>query len=201
MGVLNAMGVTARQERVAQIIRRAAQKVDFLFLSEVANVRVAVVLGETWDVVQFGDLGSPESGCALAVRRTRGGLSGARLHFGSPEGFKLRTRWFPTAVLTVDKATPHVWEDTVAAVHAPPMKNWSLWPGYMTRVARVKAGFRGGDWNKLLRAVSAVLPKRARFVHIIGVVHRWVVPSTAPRKYDVGSDHPLVVIDVWPEND
>lgn len=206
VGEANCQGVTKSAAVTRHNIREAAKHADLIFFSEVANVRVALALGPAWDVWQAGDTEahSDRAGCAIALRRSRGFLSGEQLHFGSSAGAStprregIRDRWIPSAYAVIDDATPHEWSEKVAAYHAPPMRWWSKWPGYMVNLARLGAGLAGGDGNKLLRPVSVALRRRVGGNHVTGIATRWWLPVGPVETFDVGSDHRMTVRTVWP---
>jgi hypothetical protein len=198
VGVVNARGVTAGPTVVRSILRRASQHADVLLCSEVANVRVALALGDDWQVAQFGAVDSPEAGCAIAVRKTRGKVYEQTKTLASTEGLGIRDRFIVSGRLIVDAGGVHAWSTTVAAIHAPPMRAWAKWPGYMANLAKLNVAFAGGDFNKLARAVQPVLRRKVRAVHIVGLAHKVYIPVSQPRSLDVGSDHPMVVCTLWP---
>lgn len=197
VGVVNAKGVTAPPRVVDEILRQAALEADVLFCSEVANVRVAVALGSAWQVAQFGELGSDDSGAALAVRRTAGRLEGERLVPGSKAALGIRDRPLVAARIVLGQA-PRLWMFDAGAGHAPPKRAWAIWPEFMAAARRLRLDVAGADWNKLARAVAPALRRRVRGVHVLGLAVRWWIPSSKPRAVDVGSDHPMVVVTLWP---
>lgn len=203
VGEANCQGVTKSPAVVRHNIREAAKRADLIFFSEVANVRASLALGPGWDVHQGGDAEgeSDKAGCAIAVRKTRGKLVALGLVFGCSAGLGIRDRWIPEATVVVDGREGrwrHAWSEKVCAYHAPPMRAWAKWAGYMARLARCRPGIAGGDGNKPARAVQAALRRRVRGYHVTGVAHRWWIPSTRVRTYDIGSDHPMTVTTLWP---
>lgn len=197
VGVVNAKGVTAPETVVREILRRAALEADVLFCSEVANVRVKIALGDAWQVAQFGDLDSAEAGCAIAVRRTAGRIDGARLVLGSKAGYSIRDRSLVVGRVVLGNA-PRRWAFDGGAGHAPPMRAWELWPAFMRAARGLRLDVIGADFNKLARAVAPALGRRVRAVHVLGLATRWWIPTSEPRAVHVGSDHPMVVVTLWP---
>jgi hypothetical protein len=198
LGVVNARGVTAGQPMVMKILQRAAEHADVLFCSEVANVKVQLALGPQWEAHQFGDLDSEQAGCALAIRRTRGTIIGARPTKATDSGFGIRDRYVVSGRMVIDRRTRRAWSEEIGAIHAPPMRAWELTPEYMRSVRGLRLGIVGGDWNRLSKFVATSLGRKVRFIHILAFVTRHWIPTTEPRRFDVGSDHPMVVITAWP---
>lgn len=191
------MGVTASPDRVTAILNRASQLADQLFCSEVSNVDVAKALGSEWDVAQFGSRGSAEAGCALAIRRVVGRIDSARPVFATEAGHGIRDKTLAVGLIVAGRGE-HRWSYEAASTHGPPMRAWELWPAYMRAVRRLRVDVAGGDWNKLARAVAPALGRKVRAHHILAVVTRFWIPSSDAHHIDVGSDHPLVIVTLWP---
>ena len=203
VGEANCQGVTESAAVVRSNIRRASQHADLIFFSEVGNVRVALALGDGWHVHQ--GVADVKAGCAIALRKTRGRLANEELHFGNPAKHGrngVGERWIPTARVVFDLpdhgVSPNAWSAQAAAYHAPPMRAWDLWPGYMRRLRALKVDLAGGDGNKLAGAVSAALSRKVRGSHVTGVAVRYWIPSSPVSTYDIGSDHRMSVTTLWP---
>lgn len=202
----NAMGVTASPARTARIIRDAASTADVLTMCEVANVDVAAVLGGGWQVAQDRSTWA-RAGCAVAIRRDRGRIIRWRLRLGVPAFFRgrranrMQDRYLLRAVVRVDPGTRRRWTLRIAAGHAPPKRNWSIWwPAWITVARSMRVHVVGGDWNRLARAVRPAMGRKVRMRGIDGyAVRRWL-PMTAVTARDVGSDHRLIETVLWPRN-
>ena len=204
----NAQGVTATPERTAANVRRAAAKADVLTFCEVANIDVADVLGDEWDVAQ--DTSSwAKAGSAIAVRKSLGRIVSWRLRLGvlarlgRLRAKNMADRHIVVATIRYDEHnTRRWWQTTVAAGHPPPKRNWSPWWGTFMRALRlVPAHDIGCDFNRDKAAVQKVFPGRIVRMHgIDGFVFRRWIPSTPVAARDIGSDHLAADTIQWPSS-
>lgn len=158
----------------------------------------------TWDVVQHGTLGSPESALLLAVRRDRARVLGHTLLPGTPatsEGGGIRARPILSVRIVIDPDTPHEWEPPPIVVgHAHPARAPRARAAFMAALSRV-AGIRAGDFNLTARVVARLLGQR---VHAAGVLAlalpRWIPARhrTVPARRLGGADHPALDTVLWP---
>lgn len=204
-GQCNAMGVTASPEKTSRIIRKSARYVDVLTICEAANVKVADVLGDSWEVAQ--DTSTPaRAGSAIAVRKTRGTIKrwkiriGVRAFLRGRRANRMRDRYIVRAVTRIDQGTKYRWTYKPAGSHGPPKRNWSIWwPAWMASVKTTPNHDFGADWNREQKVVKRWM--RRRRVQIAGIdgfaTKKWI-PSSDVWTVDVGGDHPLVLQELWP---
>lgn len=197
--LVNAASVSVRPERAERIWRRAVEVgADVILACEMADVDATPTPG--YEVVQARPVGSPDSALVIAVREDRGHTIRPRLLPGSPatsEGGGIRRRPILRARVLVDPGTPRRWSRTFAVEHAPPGRAPVAREDYLRSVDA--AAIVGGDLNVGRRwALRLFGGKR---VHSAGVLHlaapRWI-PQTRARRIDVGSDHPAVLVTLWP---
>lgn len=202
--VVNCMSVSTGSGHARSILLKAAWTpgVDVLIGSECADFRAALVLGQGWNVYQPGTLGSPESGCVIAIHENRGTITDTADILASPAQparpgrLGIRARSVLIGKLRIDPDTSHAWEPRVRAGHAPPMRWWSLWPTYMSSMRG--GDIAGADFNKLARAVEPALGRKVLAVHVLGLAVRWWIPTSRATAVDVGGDHKAVLVTLWP---
>lgn len=208
--VVNCMSVSTSPAHARAIFAAAldlAPRPDVVLASECADFRGSQVAGPRWRVVQAGALGSPESGCLVAVRRGRDYVGEHRLIRGSTatrEGGGIRDRPILTAVVGVDhhdRATG--WVAAFAAGHAPPPRAPLARAVFMRAFGRVH-GIRGGDLNLPGRIVARwVTGARIRSVGVLALAVPAWIPSTPARRVPAellaDADHDGVDCVLWPE--
>lgn len=205
----NGMGATAKPERTAAIVLAAAESRDLLTLCEVANIDVADVLGDEWDVAQ--ETSTPaKAGSAVAVRKSRGRILAQRLRLGVTARLgrrrakQMRDRYVMVATIQYDEDNHRrTWQNKVAGGHAPPKRNRSPWWGLWMRAVRlVGAHDIGADFNHSKAAVQKVFPGRiVRMNGIDGFAIRPWIPSTPITTRDVGGDHTAKDSTLWPSKE
>lgn len=204
---VNAASVSFSAARSTRVLERAFEeqgrfgRPHVIGACELADVDAAVVAGEAWDVVQQGEIGSPESALGVAVRRDRGTVLAARLLDGTAatsEGGGIRRRPILRARLGIDAKTPRAWAPVILVPHAPPGRARRTRAQYLRRLVAVLGGaIVIGDLNIGHRVALRLLGRR---VHSAGVVHvavPWWIPSVAAT-VDVGSDHAGLDVVLWP---
>lgn len=204
--VVNCASVTTGPARAEAVVRKATanRRAGLIFLSECADFRLhELVDGAVWQVIQFGDLGDAESGCALLARRNR-----VRLRFRwrtvySREGEGIRTRTAVGAWADVN-TTLHkrTWEALaeIASTHLPPDRAPVRQRQHALAVANEIRAHRhgcivGADWNMSRGEMRAYLGDdvQIRLREVLGIAatgHR----LGRARTKRVGSDHPGVLV-------
>lgn len=199
-----ASGVTA--QRTASIILDAAPHADVLTLCEVFNVDVAKVLGPDWEVAQDRS-SKAKAGVAVAVRKDRGKITEKRIKLGVPAVLRgrrakdMRSRYIMIATILYDgENARRRWQDTVAAGHAPPKRNWSpWWAVFMANLRLVPAHDIGADFNRGKAAVQRIFWGRVvKMIGIDGFILRMFIPSTVVTVREVGGDHTAKFVTLWP---
>lgn len=195
--VVNCASVSVDARRARSIWANALEVADVVLAMECSDVDASA---PGWHVIQRGKQGSPESALVLAVRADRGEWAHANLDPGiapTSEGGGIRRRPLLGARLTLDPSTPHKWSRRVLVGHAHPARAPKARRAYLRRFARMDAAIKGGDLNIGHRWAARLMGKR---VHSAGVLHlavpRWI-PQTKPKRIDIGSDHPALVITLW----
>ena len=192
-----------RPEKVARILRRASEHCRILHFSEAFNVDAAKVLAG-WDVFHDTSTGA-RAGSGVAILRKRGRIKRRKLvllvtaRLNGRWADRMRDRWGAKAVHRIDPGTPHRWTLRSAAVHAPPARNKAWWEPFMRRASRLGVQVLCGDWNAVRSRVKDQLGGDWRlFSHGIDAiaVAAWI-PTGKLRTFDVGSDHPLLVLQLF----
>lgn len=205
----NAASVSFSAARSTRVLERAFEeqgrfgRPHVVGACELADVDAPAVAGEAWDVVQHGEIGSPESALGVAVRRDRGTILATRLLDGTAatsEGGGIRRRPILRARLGIDAKTPRAWAPVILVPHAPPGRARRTRAEYLHRLVAILGGaIVMGDLNIGQRWALRLLGRR---VHSSGVLHvavpRWI-PSIAAT-VDVGSDHLAVDVVLWPSS-
>lgn len=205
----NADSATAGPRHVARVLRRllatARPRTVAVACVEASDVRGQEIADElapgVWQVIQHGDLGSPESALLLAVRRDRVRVDGHTLLPGTPatsEGGGIRARPILSVHLTIDPGTPNEWTPPPINVgHAHPSRAARARARFMAALARVR-GIRVGDFNLTQTVVARLLGQR---VHAAGVIAAGIpswVPTVSRRAPLEGADHDALDITLWP---
>lgn len=205
---VNAQGATASAALSAGVVIAASKFSDLMTLCEVANIDVAKVLGQEWNVAQDRSTWA-KAGSAIAVRESRGEIVSWRLRLGvlaklgRLRAKQMNDRHVVVATVKLDPTNARRrWQYKVAAGHPPPRRNWApWWDVFMRALKLIPAHDIGCDWNKQKPAVQKVFPRRVvRMHHIDGFVLRPWLPSTPVTTRDVGSDHDAVTTILWPSN-
>lgn len=207
--VANAASVSTRATRSRRVLKRAAR---FLFqgrlpalilVSEAADFLVRdLVDTDVWQVVQFGELGAPESGVAMLARKDRCRLDNPRLEPGSREGEGIRARPILVADLSVWAGGRWRQVGPVASIHTPPARAAAGQHAYMTSLRNLDdVVLAGGDFNYSRRLISAWLSRSVRAVGVLALTARrhivgGVVHLGRVRRRNIGSDHPSVLVPV-----
>lgn len=203
--VVNAASVSTRPHDVRRVIRRVAsmKRPDFVFLSEVADVRLADLVDQRhWQVIQFGELGSPDSGTALMVRRSRARVRGERLVLTTSAGEGIRSRF--AVVGEAQLLLDGTWSPLARLVsgHIPPdYAPVGQHNGGQAMASLIRSGgpvIVGADWNMTRGEVAARtgLPMtQVRMIEVLGVAGTGVQLRRARRRR-VYSDHPGVTMPV-----
>lgn len=155
-----------------------------------------------WEVVQYGDIGSPESGSLVAVRTERGEVLKHEIVVGSEAGEGIRERSIVTATVRIDGQTPWMWIEDFSAGHAPPRRAPRGRHIFMRKLATV-GGVRSGDMNLRARAVARYLQgTRVRGVGVLALcIPRWIPVGPKiriPKVELVNADHDGVETFAWP---
>lgn len=201
--VVNFASISFKAERVTGIVKRVSEVVAEHDVKLVIGVEASLVDNADFDPKVF-DLFHrqwpvDQAGSVLAAVRPDASLHDRGLVLGGRAGLGIRKRWVAHARSAFHTRSPGQWSATAGAAHPQPKRAWALWPGFMRRVRDMRLDIVGGDFNKLQRAVQPALGRRVRSVHIIGLAHRWWIPSSRAVPIDVGSDHPAVLVTLWPE--
>lgn len=207
--VVNAMGYSAGPEASARVIRRVAKmnRPAFVFLSECIKIRVADhVDTSVWQVIQFGELGSAESGTALMVRRSKARVRGDRLFLASPHGGGIDNR---SAVAGLGQIwLDGRWQDfaDVVSSHVPPRRYPTGQDVHVDRLEDELHDARrpwprliGADWNMPkdeIRWRMGVRPGQVRRIGVLGVVATPDLRMGYARLRRVHSDHLGVLVPV-----
>jgi hypothetical protein len=208
---VNAMSVSAGRGRAEEIWANALTTpgrygVPALVLgSEMWKVDAQAVADRVapgvWQVVQRGKHGSPNAALVIAVRRTRGLLTHAKMLDGTAatsEGGGIRRRPILTARVFIDRTTPAAWSFVAAAVHAPPSRAPRARRRYLAALRTVRAALIAGDMNALQRAVQRALGRRVEGVRVLHfAIRRWI-PTSPVTAVEVGGDHKGVDTVLWP---
>lgn len=203
----NAASVSFGTQRSVRVFERALEapgktgRPHIVAACELSDVDAATVAGEAWNVVQYGEPGSPESALGIAVRDDRGAVIESRLLDGTAktnEGGGIRRRPILRARLGIDVKTPRAWAPVILVPHAPPGRARHTRAQYLRRLVAVLGGaIVMGDLNIGHRVALRILGRR---VHSTGVIHvavPWWIPSVAAT-VDVGSDHAGLDVVLWP---
>lgn len=208
---VNAMSVSARPARARRIWRRALTKrgrygvPDLVLGCEMSDVDAQAVADATapgvWQVVQRGELGSPDSALVIAVRRSRGLLADVQLLPGTPatsEGGGIRRRPILTARVYIDRTTAAAWSFRAAVTHTAPPRAPRARAAGLRALRQVRALLVAGDLNVGVRAALRALGRRVAGVRPIFVgVRRWV-PTAPAAAVQLGGDHKGVDTVLWP---
>jgi len=201
---VNFASVSESPARVRQIVAETQEKARAYDVAVIVGCEAGDVekarFGPAWQV--FHDerpKDGPRAGTLLAVDTSRVQMHGEILTQGCDAGAGIRSRYIAHAHLLFDPGTPVRWVATVGAFHAPPMRSWVKWAGYMSRLARLNLDVSGGDANKLQWATARALRRRVHTDrHVMAIpVARWI-PSRRVAIVDVGSDHGAVITELWP---
>lgn len=195
--VVNAASVSYGPRRSAGVVRRAVamRRPAVILLSECRDFRLVDLVDlDVWQVMQYGPLGSEESGTAILVRRDVAEGFNARLVHISAEGEGIGRRY----ALCVTLRRPHggaVLGD-VASVHiAPNYAPGRHHAGMKQAAALPESHLIAGDFNAHRGEVRARFPRRrVRLVGVLGVVagDAWAPGRARARR--VGSDHAGVMV-------
>lgn len=208
---VNAMSVSARPARARRIWHRALTKAgrygapDLVLGCEMSDVDAQAVADDAapgvWQVIQRGELGSPESALVIAVRRTRGLLADVQMLPGSPatrEGDGIRRRPILTARVYVDRAKPEAWSFRAAVTHTAPPRAPRARAAGLRALRSVRALLVAGDLNVGVRAALRALGRHVDGVRPVFVgVRRWV-PTSPVAPVQLGGDHKAVDTVLWP---
>lgn len=200
---VNFASVTSSTRKVRQIVHRTLTAADKHGAVVIRGCEAGKVdadwFGPGWTVLHDNQpFNGPRAGTLLAVRRDRVGMVDPRITQVSSGGDGIRARSVAHArlIADADSSDPRAWTD--GAFHGPPKRAWSKWLGYMRRLRALDLDVAGGDANKLARAVQPALGRRVRSKHIMTVAVRRSIPSSKARPIDVGSDHPALLVMLWP---
>lgn len=181
--------------RAKEVTRRALTKPgvhgipDIVLLQEVAPVDVRELGRLTGhDVIQYGPIGSPQAGVAIAVRHPIGQRRGRpQLVVGSRrtrEGGGIRMRPLISEVITVRGSRVLRY----ASGHADPPRAPLANKEFMKAVRR-QWGVVGGDFNHRIVGLRRILTRKVRGKGALAlVVPPWVTCSKATG-VEIGSDH------------
>lgn len=171
---------------------------DVVLACEMADV--SAVDTAVWQVIQFGEPGSPESALVMAARRSRAELRKPRLVPGSDatsEGRGIRRRPILLAKLRLDGRSRFAWSRLVALTHSPPARAPEARDESLTAFQRVPGSLKAGDLNIAHLWALRLLGGR---VYSDGVLHfrvpRWIPSSMY--LVDIGSDHLALDVVLWP---
>lgn len=181
-------------KHVRSVLLRAARGSDVILGCECFAIKARQVLPE-FHVVQFGLVDSPQAGSIVAVRRDRGFVHDKKIILGAAGLIKadVRARYWVWTQLCIDRMAPRPF----SAGHAQPKRAWELWNGYMARAPR---GVLGLDTNKLKRAVKVRFPMRkVRQIGLMAAVIPHNIPCGPAREEEVGGDHMLLRVTLWPD--
>lgn len=206
--VVNAMSVSASAEKATRIWERALDQPgeygvpDVVNGCEMAKVKARHVPGAAdFYVYQEGKTGSPDAALALAVRRSRGTMSGARLRAGTPatsEGDGIRRRPILEARVHMDPGTPQAWTFGNDVLHAPPPRAPRARRRFLDVVRTLTARVVSGDMNLTARLAARAIGRRVVGHGVIcAAVRRWI-PTSAVATVDLGGDHLAIDIIIWP---
>lgn len=158
---------------------------DVVLFSEVSPVnlhRLAMLHAVGSDVVQYGEMGSPEAGVGIVsralIRKRRTLIGSAR----TSEGGGIRMRPFASA------KTGGLW---FHAGHAPPPRSPVARAVYIAR-ARALRGAVGCDWNQPPQWMRRTSLRRYRGIGVLGLLVPVAWKSTHAQAVEIGSDHPAV---------
>ncbi len=190
--IANAADVSARRY-AKQCVRRALTtpgrfgRPDVVLFSEVSSVDVAQIASlhaRSAQVIQYGDVGSPEAGVAIVSRLP---LRKPRTVMGSPktgEGGGIRMR----PIVGGKTRGLSFW-----SIHAPPPRSPVARALFIAR-CRARRGVVAGDWNQTPRWMRRTSARKYRAVGVLGaLIPRRFKPSKA-HGVDIGSDHLAVDI-------
>lgn len=201
----NAMGVTARPSKSANIVKKASRYGDILTLCEVANIDVQKVLGNDWDVAQ--DTSSwAKAGCAVALRKHRGKMKKWTIRLGvtarlqGKQANRMQNRYVVRSVLRIDPGTKCRWTFKPASGHGPPKRNWNpWWSVWIASVRSLVVHDIGADWNRDQKTVQRwMVGYNVNILGIDGFATKKWIPVSDVRKVDVGGDHPAIIQTLWP---
>jgi hypothetical protein len=207
--VVNAASVSTATRRSRGVLRRAVtlplraltggRGADLLFVSEARDFAVHELVDPTvWQVVQFGPLGAPESGCAVIARRERVRIDDCRLELGAEPGGGIAARWFPVVEISVRYDNTWVPVGEAAAIHTPPARAPEGQRTYMSSITAADVGLLAGDFNLHRRDLRRWFPtRRIRAVEVLAVVCARHLGAGRARRRNVGSDHPAVIVPRW----
>lgn len=202
----NCASVSMGPRRSLRALRKAVKKakrrnVDIVCVSEAADwlVRDHVDL-DVWDVYQFGELGSPESGLALVVRKDRARALNAHQVIGSretSEGGGIRMRPILLADIQVLRSGEWVNAGNVAVVHSPPNRAPRARAEYEAALAKVDADYKVGDFNRTRAQLKAYMRyQRIRSNGVISVTVSKRHKAGRARGIRHRSDHLAVLVTV-----
>lgn len=149
--------------------------VDVILVVEAKNLPRNLGLDpDEWLVIREMDAGEGKQGIAAAFRRTSMQVTDFYWRLGVAKNGDTLDRWILTVVARDRRPDGTLGRKRRYRVtHMVPMRAWRYWPAQMTRTLAGRWSVIFADWNKLSRAVSPVLSRRApgaRAVmsHIVG---------------------------------
>lgn len=137
--------------------------VDVILVVEAKNLprNLGLDPGE-WSVVREMDSGEGRQGVAAAFRRATMQVVDFYWRLGVKGNSDTLERWILTVVARDRRPDGTLGRKRRYRVtHMVPMRAWRYWPAQMTRTLAGRWSVIFADWNKLSRAVSPVLSRRA----------------------------------------
>lgn len=137
--------------------------VDVILVVEAKNLPARLGLDpDEWVVIREMGAGEGRQGVAAAFRRTSMQVTDFYWRLGVKGNSDTLERWVLTVVARDRRPDGTLGRKRWYRVtHMVPMRAWRYWPAQMTRTLAGRWSVIFADWNKLSRAVSPVLSRRA----------------------------------------
>lgn len=207
------MSVSARAGKARRIFRRALRRAGkygvpvIIRACEMSKVDAAAeaekVAPGQFQVIQFGEIGSPESALAIVARKDRVRLWGAKLRPGSAatsEGDGIRERPILTCRATTDAGTPYAWTQDLAVTHAAPPRAPRARSKLLAALAEMLGWLENaaGDLNVTSPVARRVLDRAVQGIGVLQYVTAAWIKTSPVEPIALGGDHLAVDRVLWP---